>query len=110
MPYGSATTVQELTWGAAKSTIPASVTAALLAATEIIDSELNIREELTGTDKPRAFDSIANLLASGILQEARKPEEKAQNTIKAEKLLENIRDETTEVSRGEPYHIRIVEP
>jgi len=110
MAYGSATSVQELTWGAAKSTVPASVTAALAVATEIINSTLNIQKELTGTDKPAQFDSIANLFASGILQEARKPEEKAQNTFKAEKLLDLIKDEMTDVSRGEAYHIRFVEP
>lgn len=110
MAYGTATTVQELVWGAAKSTTPASVTSALSTATIMINSALNIKEELTGTDIPTQFDAIANLLAAGILQEARKPEEKAQNTFKGEQLLDEFKDDSTEVSRGESYHMRIVEP
>lgn len=109
MAYGTPTTVQELVWGAAKSSVPASVTAALAAATDIINAELNIDVELTGTDIPAKFNSIANLYAAGILQEARKPEEKAQNTFKAEKLLDLIKDETTDVSRGEWGHLKYVD-
>jgi len=110
MAYGTATTVQELVWGAAKSSVPSSVTAALAVATEIINSTLNIKTELTGTDIPVQFNAIANLYAAGIIQEARKPEEKAQNTFKAEELLNLIKDEMTDVSRGEAYHMRFVEP
>ena len=110
MAYGTPTTVQELVWGAAKSSVPASVTSALATATIIINSALNIREELTGTDIPTQFDAIANLLAAGILQESRKPEEKAQNTFKGEQLLDEIKDEMTDVSRGEAFHLKFVEP
>lgn len=110
MAYGDATKVQNLAFGGAKATVPASVATALETATEFINGELNIETELTGTDKPSWIDTIANLMAAGILQEARNPEEQSQNSRKAEKMLELHKSNTDEVSRGEPMHLGYIEP
>ena len=110
MVYGVAATVQKLVWGAAKSTVPDSVTEALVVTTIMINAELNLRKDLAAGDKPATIDAISNLLAAGMIQEQREPKEKSQNTIKGEKLLEKFKDQTTGITRGEPYHIKIVEP
>ncbi len=110
MVYGDATKTQNLAFGGAKTTVPASVNTALETATVFIDGMLNIDKELTGTDKPSWIDTIANLMAAGILQEQREPDVQSQNSIKANKLLESHLDDTTEVSRGESMYLGYVEP
>lgn len=110
MVYGVAATVQKLVWGAAKATTPDSVTEALVVSTIIINGELNLRVDLATGDKPAIIDTISNLLAAGIIQEQRKPEEESQNTKRGMELLKNYKDQSVGVTRGEPYHIKIVEP
>jgi len=110
MSYGSATTVQELVWGAAKANTPASVTSALVSATDYINAKLNIREELTGDDLPTEFTSIANQLAAGMIQEQRDPDNESQRTIMGKELLKEYMDDSNSTTRGQSYHTRIVEP
>jgi len=111
MAYGSATTVQELAWGAAKANTPAGVTAALVTATSVINSKFNIKTELTGDALPTIFGVIANILAAGMLQEMKDPDVKSQNTIRGEAMMAEYKDETSlEDSRGEPYHMGYVQP
>ena len=109
MAYGTGTNVEILVWGNTRPTPPASVAVALQSATTIINDALNIRTELTGDNIPPKFNDCADLLAAGIIQEARKPETKSQNTIRAEKILEGLKDETTEMSRNDPFHLSIVD-
>jgi hypothetical protein len=109
MVYGTASTVETLVYGTAKATTPAGVTSALQTATDYINAKLNIRVELTGDDLPVAFESIANQLAAGILQEQRDPRSESQRTIMGKQMLDDFRDDTTSSVRGESYHIRFVE-
>jgi hypothetical protein len=108
MVYGVAADVQELVWGAAKANTPAGVTTALESATSQINIGLNIRTELTGDDKPAEFDSIANNLAAGILQEQRDPRQESQRTVMGKQMLKDYKDQTSSKSRGESYHMRYV--
>lgn len=110
MAYGSAVTVQELIWGTAKANTPAGVTAALVGATDLINSEFNIKTELTGDDLPSIFTSMANFLAAGMIQENKEPDVKSQYTMRAETLMQKYRDQTGSKSRGEPNHMAYVEP
>lgn len=110
MAYGVASTVQELVWGAAKANTPAGVTAALVTATAIINSKFNIKTELTGDALPAIFAEMANLLAAGMLQEMKEPETKSQNTLRAEMLMTEYKDETGDVTRGESAHMAYIEP
>lgn len=110
MAYGTANTVMELVWGSVKANVPSGVTSALISATDIINSKLNIKVELTGDDLPTQFDSIANQLAAGMLQEQRDPKIKSQRTLTGESLLKDYMDDSNSTSRGESYHMRIVEP
>lgn len=107
--YGDTTDVQELLWGAARPAVPPAVTTALETATDIINDELNLNKELTGNDIPPKLHKIATLLAVGILQESRKPEVKSQSTLRGETMLQRFKDDTTETSRGESVHIRILD-
>jgi hypothetical protein len=108
MVYGTASTVETLVYGTAKANTPAGVTSALQSATDFINAKLNIRLELTGDDLPIAFESIANQLAAGILQEQRDPRSESQRTIMGKQMLEDFKDQTTSGVRGESYHIRFV--
>jgi len=110
MAYGTASTVQELVWGAAKANTPAGVTSALASATDFINAKLNIRTELTGDDLPTIFDSIANQIAAGILQEQRDPRQESQRTVMGKQLLRDYMDETTTKTRGRSYHMGYVDP
>ena len=107
MVYGTAATVETLVYGTAKAVTPTGVTSALQSATDFINSKLNIRLELTGDDKPIKFESIANQLAAGMLQEQRDPRAESQRTIMGKQMLDDFMDQTTS-SRGESYHIRFV--
>lgn len=108
MVYGTAATVESLVYGAAKANTPAGVTSALQSATDYINSKLNIRTELTGDDEPVAFESIANQLAAGMLQEQRDPRSESQRTVMGKQMLQDYMDDTTSSVRGESYHIRFV--
>jgi hypothetical protein len=105
MAYGVGAEVEKLVWGNTRPTPPAVVATALQAATDIINDNLNIRVELTGNDIPPKFATIAQLLAAGIIQEQRKPEAKSQNTLRGEKLLDGIKDEVTESSSEDSFHL-----
>ena len=107
--YGDATDVQELLWGAARPSVPPAITTALETATDIINDELNIDVELTGNDIPPKFHKIANQLALGILQEQRKPDIESQATKRGMSMLNKYKDDTTETSRGQSYHLSIVD-
>lgn len=107
MAYGVGTVVEKLVWGNVRPSAPVVVATALDTATDMINDALNIREELTGTDLPPRFAKIAELFAAGIIQEQRKPEAKSQNTMRAEKLLDGFKDESSELSRGESFHLVI---
>jgi len=80
----------------------------LQAASDYINGKLNIRVELTGDDEPVAFESIANQIAAGILQEQRDPRAESQRTIMGKQMLDDFMDQTTSSVRGESYHIRFV--
>jgi hypothetical protein len=109
MAYGTGTNVEILVWGNVRPTAPAVVAVALVSATTIINDELNIKTELTGNDIPPKFNECADLLAAGIIQEQRKPEAKSQNTLRAEKLLDGLKNETTESSREDDSHIAFLD-
>ncbi len=64
--------------------------------------------ELTGDDEPVQFESIANQLAAGILQEQRDPRAESQRTIMGKQMLDDYMDQSTSTTRGESYHIRFV--
>lgn len=108
MVYGTAATVETLVYGSAKANTPAGVTSALQTATDYINGKLNIRVELTGDDEPVAFESIANQIAAGILQEQRDPRSESQRSIMGKQMLDDYMDDTTSSVRGESYHIRFV--
>lgn len=110
MVYGTSTTVQSLVWGSAKANAPVGVTSALQSATDYINFKLNIKTELTGDDLPTAFESIANQLAAGILQEQRDPSNESQRTIMGKQMLEDFKDETSFSTRGESYHMGYIDP
>lgn len=110
MAYGDSTKTQNLAFGGAKTTTPPSVDTALETATVFINGMLNIDKDLTGDSKPSWIDTIANLMAAGILQEQREPDVQSQNSIKANKLLESHMDDVTEVSRGESMYLGYIEP
>ncbi len=105
MSYGTGTNVEIKVWGNTRPTPPAAVADALDTATDMIDDAMNNRVELTGDDIPPKYNKCAELLAAGIIQEARKPEVKSQNTVRGEKLLEGLKDESTESSRGDAFHL-----
>jgi hypothetical protein len=107
MVYGTAATVETLVYGTAKAVTPTGVTSALQSATDFINVKLNLRTELTGDDKPVAFESIANQIAAGMLQEQRDPRSESQRTIMGKQMLDDFMDQTTSI-RGESYHIRFV--
>jgi hypothetical protein len=110
MVYGSATEVQNIVWGSAKSVVPAGITSALTSATNFINSELNIVSELTGDDLPPSLTAIANELAAGIIAEQKDPSKESQPTVRGKAMLQSYKDETSTKSRGESYHIAIVQP
>jgi len=110
MVYGTSATVQSLVWGTAKANAPTGVTSALQSATDYINAKLNIRSELTGDEKPAQFESIANQLAAGILQEQRDPKQESQRTVMGKQMLKDYMDESHGVSRGESYHMGYVDP
>ena len=56
---------------------------------------------------PEAFESIANQIAAGMLQEQRDPRAESQRTIMGKQMLDDYMDQSTS-SRGESYHIRFV--
>ena len=107
MVYGTAATVETLVYGTAKAVTPTGVTSALQSATDFINVKLNIRTELTGDNLPVAFESIANQIAAGMLQEQRDPRAESQRTIMGKQMLDDYMDQSTS-SRGESYHIRFV--
>lgn len=107
MVYGTAATVETLVYGTAKAVTPTGVTSALQSATDYINVKLNLREELTGDNEPVAFESIANQIAAGMLQEQRDPRSESQRTIMGKQMLDDFMDQTTSI-RGESYHIRFV--
>ena len=107
MVYGTAATVETLVYGTAKAVTPTGVTSALQSATDFINVKLNLRVELTGDNLPVAFESIANQIAAGMLQEQRDPRAESQRTIMGKQMLDDYMDQSTS-SRGESYHIRFV--
>ena len=107
MVYGTAATVETLVYGTAKAVTPTGVTSALQSATDFINVKLNLRTELTGDNLPVAFESIANQIAAGMLQEQRDPRAESQRTIMGKQMLDDYMDQSTS-SRGESYHIRFV--
>ena len=107
MVYGTAATVETLVYGTAKAVTPTGVTSALQSATDFINVKLNLRTELTGDNLPVAFESIANQIAAGMLQEQRDPRAESQRTIMGKQMLDDFMDQTTSI-RGESYHIRFV--
>jgi len=107
MVYGTAATVETLVYGTAKAVTPTGVTSALQSATDFINVKLNLRTELTGDNLPVAFESIANQIAAGMLQEQRDPRSESQRTIMGKQMLDDYMDQSTS-SRGESYHIRFV--
>ena len=110
MVYGTAATVETLVYGTAKATTPTGVTSALQSATDFINAKLNIRLELTGDDLPAAFESIANQIAAGILQEQRDPRAESQRSIMGKQMLMDYKDDSNSTTRGESYHMRFVQP
>ena len=110
MAYGTADTVQKLVWGAAKANTPEGVTSSLQSATDFINGKLNIKDTLTGDNLPAIFDSIANQLAAGMLQEQRDPRQESQRTIMGKQMLKDYMDDSTSETRGESYHMRFVDP
>ena len=108
MVYGTAATVETLVYGTAKAVTPTGVTSALQSATDFINAKLNIRVELTGDNLPTQFESIANQLAAGMLQEQRDPRGESQRTVMGKQMLDDYKDDSNSTTRGESYHMRFV--
>jgi len=107
--YGTDAEVQQLVWGAARSTVPASVTAARSTATAVINAKLGLDADITAAKVPNQINVICNLLSAGIIQEQRKPEAESQNSKRGMELLTDYMSEGTEIL-GEWGHTAFVEP
>jgi len=106
--YGTDAEVQQLVWGAARSVVPASVTAARTTATAVINAKLGLAKDIATAKVPNQVNVICNLLSAGIIQEQRKPEAEAQNSKRGMALLEDYMSEGTEVL-GEWGHTSFVD-
>lgn len=87
--YGDISSVEELVWGATNSDYDTKSTAALVIASDIIDSRMNNRNRIASPSS--RINSAANLIASAIL--ASNPENMSQHQWykMAIKLIDDIK-------------------
>ena len=78
MVYGDTSEVQKLLWVILKASTPANFTSELQVATTRINSVLNLQTDLTTV--PERIKTIAELLAAGLIQEARTGRESVSYT------------------------------
>ena len=105
MVYGNTSEVQKLVWGNVKASTPANVSTSLQVATTRINSVLNLTSDLTTV--PDRIDTIAELYAAGLIQQARTGRE-SQFVRQAEEMLEAVKDQMIPSQEGNWGNVRFV--
>ncbi len=105
MVYGDTSEVQKLVWGNVKASTPANVTSALQVATTRINSVLNLQTDMSTV--PERIKTIAELLAAGLIQEARTGRE-STFVLQAMEILNAVRDQQVPGQEGNWGNVRFV--